>query len=89
LLVPASGPIWNKPADLSSAESFRDRQMAQPISAPETIADATRPSRAAAAIVAIAAAAAALLVVGAVGLWAHYGTTVFFEMIKTGIAACI
>jgi hypothetical protein len=23
-----------------------------------------------------------------VALWAHYGTAVFFEMIRTGLAAC-
>ena len=38
-------------------------------------------------------AAASLLVVGlmagAAALWMHYGTTVFFEMVKSGIAACI
>jgi hypothetical protein len=31
-------------------------------------------------------AAGALL--GAVLLWAHYGTTVFFETIRAGFAAC-
>ncbi|MGM4991275.1 hypothetical protein [Tardiphaga sp. 841_E9_N1_2] len=47
------------------------------------------PSRLASVIVASAAAFVALLLVGAIGLWAHYGTAVFFEMIKTGIAACM
>jgi hypothetical protein len=28
------------------------------------------------------------LVVGALVLWFHYGTTVFFEMVASGIAAC-
>jgi hypothetical protein len=31
---------------------------------------------------------AALLVGGSVLLWAHYGTTVFFETIRAGFAAC-
>jgi hypothetical protein len=30
----------------------------------------------------------ALALGGAVLLWAHYGATVFFEMIRTGFAAC-
>jgi TRAP-type C4-dicarboxylate transport system permease large subunit len=38
----------------------------------------------------IASAIFAVVVTGsAVALWAHYGTTVFFEMIKSGIAACM
>jgi branched-subunit amino acid transport protein AzlD len=64
--------------------------MVQPLSAPETLTPETvHPSRAAPAIVASAAVVAALLMVGAAGLWVHYGTAVFFEMIKSGIAACI
>jgi hypothetical protein len=31
---------------------------------------------------------AALAVAGGVLLWAHYGTTVFFETIRAGFAAC-
>jgi hypothetical protein len=41
------------------------------------------------AFVAGAAALAGLLVIGAIGLWAWYGTAVFFEMVKSGIAACM
>lgn len=33
-------------------------------------------------------AGTALLLIAAVALWARYGTTVFFEMIAAGIAAC-
>lgn len=29
-----------------------------------------------------------LLVLGALALWFHYGSQVFFEMIRTGFAAC-
>jgi hypothetical protein len=29
-----------------------------------------------------------LMLAGTVALWAHYGTAVFFEMIRTGLAAC-
>lgn len=35
----------------------------------------------------LAASGAALLLLTA-GLWAYYGTTVFFEMVRTGWAAC-
>ncbi len=59
----------------------------QPASAPDNVA--TQPSRAATLIVGAAAAFAGLLVVGAIGLWTWYGTAVFFEMVKTGIAACM
>ena len=42
----------------------------------------------AAAVVTGAAALGALAVAGALALWVHYGTAVFFEMIASGIAAC-
>jgi hypothetical protein len=69
-------------------------QVMQPLSPPKNMATnmataAPRPSAVASVIVAAAAALVALLAVGAVGLWVHYGTAVFFEMIKSGIAACI
>ena len=48
-----------------------------------------RPSRVASAIVTAAVMLVVLLLVGAGTLWAHYGTAVFFEMVKSGIAACI
>jgi hypothetical protein len=38
---------------------------------------------------AIITAVAGLLVAGTVGLWAHYGTAVFYEMILAGIAMCL
>jgi uncharacterized membrane protein len=34
------------------------------------------------------ALAAGVLLAGAVSLWIHYGTAVFYEMIVAGIAAC-
>jgi hypothetical protein len=33
-------------------------------------------------------AAIGLMLAGTIALWAHYGTAVFFEMIRTGFAAC-
>ena len=35
-----------------------------------------------------AAGLGAAILLGAVVLWFHYGTAVFFEMIASGIAAC-
>jgi hypothetical protein len=39
-------------------------------------------------IVAGSAAAGAVLLLGALPLWVHYGTAVFFERLASGIAAC-
>ena len=36
----------------------------------------------------LAAGAAVAALAGTVVLWAHYGTAVFFETIRTGFAAC-
>jgi membrane-associated phospholipid phosphatase len=36
----------------------------------------------------IIAGVAVLLLASTVALWAHYGTTVFYEMILAGLAAC-
>ena len=33
-------------------------------------------------------ALAVLAVAGTIGFWAHYGSTVFFEMIRAGFIAC-
>ena len=50
---------------------------------------AARPqSRAGKIIVWGAAGLGGLVALGAVALWIHYGTAVFFEMIAAGIAAC-
>jgi prepilin signal peptidase PulO-like enzyme (type II secretory pathway) len=35
------------------------------------------------------AAAAGVVIAATLALWAHYGTTVFYEMIAAGIAACL
>ncbi len=31
----------------------------------------------------------ALVLLGTLALWAHYGTSVFYEMILSGLAACL
>lgn len=36
----------------------------------------------------LAALSGGLLLAAAIGLWAFFGTTVFFEMVRTGWMAC-
>jgi hypothetical protein len=55
--------------------------MPEDISIPDTVA----PRRAA---IVIAAGALGLVLAGTVALWAHYGTAIFFEMIRAGLVAC-
>jgi hypothetical protein len=63
--------------------------MAHPIQARQDMISAARPqSRAGTVIVWSAAGLGGVIVLGAVALWIHYGTAVFFEMIAAGIAAC-
>lgn len=62
--------------------------MLHPAPAPDDVI-AARPSGVAAAIVGVAAVLGVVCAAGAGALWMHYGTAVFFEMIKSGIAACI
>jgi hypothetical protein len=55
----------------------------------ETATTARRPvSGVAFAIIVAGAVLAAAILLAATGLWFHYGTAVFFEMIATGLAAC-
>jgi hypothetical protein len=46
------------------------------------------PRRVAPAIVVGGAVLGAAVMLVALGLWSHYGTAVFFEMIASGISAC-
>jgi hypothetical protein len=67
--------------------------MVQPVSAPQAMLVPARPRarrqcRVAAAIAWGAAGLGVLAMLGAAGLWFHYGTAVFFEMIAAGISAC-
>jgi hypothetical protein len=63
--------------------------MAPPFSAPHELATSYRPARKLPTVLMVAGAAlAAALFVGALGLWFHYGTAVFFEMIASGFSAC-
>jgi hypothetical protein len=65
------------------------KSMVQPISTQDGRVAATRPQgRVASAIVWGAAGLGTLVLLGALALWFHYGTAVFFEMIAAGISAC-
>lgn len=50
-----------------------------------SISNVTVPHRGA---ILVASGLAGLVLAGTVALWAHYGTTVFFETIRTGLVAC-
>jgi hypothetical protein len=63
--------------------------MAQPISNPHEVISTIRPARRVAPVIVVAGAGfGAAILVGALVLWFHYGTAVFFEMLTSGIAAC-
>ena len=63
--------------------------MALPVSTSQQLSGVLRPARrVASAIVMVAAGLGAVLLMGALALWFHYGTAVFFEMIASGISAC-
>jgi hypothetical protein len=63
--------------------------MAQPISTPPEMRSILPPGRRVLpAIVVGGAGLGAMLLLGALALWFHYGTAVFFEMIASGISAC-
>jgi hypothetical protein len=65
------------------------KAMAQSVSTPhEPVAAAPSASAARAAIVWGGGSLAALVALGTFALWFHYGTTVFYEMIASGISAC-
>jgi hypothetical protein len=61
--------------------------MAHPLSTPQprTFGSASRLTR---GVVVGGAALGVILVLAAAVLWLHYGSTVFFEMIASGFAAC-
>jgi len=64
--------------------------MAQQVSAQNRTGNAPSWFGGAGSVVTVAVAVVcAVLLAGAAVLWIHYGTAVFFEMIASGIAACI
>jgi hypothetical protein len=63
--------------------------MAQPVSSPRQMPQSRSPGGVGSAIAWGAAGLGGLVLLGALILWFHYGTAVFFEMIASGISACI
>ena len=53
---------------------------------PEIVSSSLRPTSRPLALA--AAVAAGMLLAAALALWAYYGSTVFYEMIAAGLAAC-
>jgi hypothetical protein len=63
--------------------------MARPVSSQQEMPSVLPPGRKlASAIVIGSATLGAIILAGALALWFHYGTAVFFEMIASGISAC-
>ena len=64
-------------------------RLVQPVSTPQQIPAAFGPARWLVPALTIGGAAlGAVLLLGALGLWFHYGTAVFFETIASGLSAC-
>jgi hypothetical protein len=63
--------------------------MAQPLPGAHPLSDnSPTAGRAPSVLLWLAAGVGALIVLGAMALWFHYGSQVFFEMIRTGLSAC-
>jgi hypothetical protein len=62
--------------------------MAQLLSTPQAMQRTSGSTRLARAVVIGGAALGVVLLLAAAILWLHYGSTVFFEMIASGFAAC-
>ncbi len=60
--------------------------MAQPLSNPDILSAGRTAARA--VLLWAGVATGAIVLLAALGLWFRYGTTVFFEMIAAGFAAC-
>ena len=63
--------------------------MAQPVLTHHDVAAAPSVRVMRTAIVWGGATLASVAVLGTLALWLHYGTAVFFEMIASGISACL
>jgi hypothetical protein len=63
--------------------------MAERVSTQQEVPSILPPGRKLASAVVIGSAVlGAIVLSGALALWFHYGTAVFFEMIASGISAC-
>jgi uncharacterized membrane protein len=62
--------------------------MVQPVPTSQPMSGTVPGRRTAPALLVGALIAGAAIVLGTMGLWLHYGTAVFFEMIAAGFNAC-
>lgn len=63
--------------------------MAQPLHRTHPLQDnSPTAGRTSSVLLLVGAGIGGLVVLGALALWFHYGSQVFFEMIRTGLAAC-
>jgi len=63
--------------------------MAQPVFTPQQMPASLGSGGKLALAIAIGAGGLGIVILlGALALWFHYGTTVFFEMIEAGISSC-
>ncbi|HEV7635890.1 MAG TPA: hypothetical protein VGO54_10705 [Bradyrhizobium sp.] len=62
--------------------------MGQPVSTPQQMPVLRPPRRGMPALAVAGAGLGATLLLGALVLWFHYGTAVFFEMIASGVSSC-
>jgi hypothetical protein len=76
--------------DRTAGPVLRWSPMALPLSTPQELPGVSPPParRIAPAIVLGGAGLGLAMLLGALVLWFHYGTAVFFEMIASGISAC-
>ena len=75
--------------DTASGSFGQMVEMAHPLSTPHPMHASSQPARRLArGIVVGAAGLGSAILLGALVLWFHYGTAVFFEMIASGISAC-
>jgi hypothetical protein len=64
-------------------------RMAPPISSPPEMPAVLQPARRIAPAIAVGGmVVGAAILFGTLGLWFHYGTAVFFEIVTSGISAC-
>ncbi|MBV9564076.1 MAG: hypothetical protein JOY90_27065 [Bradyrhizobium sp.] len=63
--------------------------MSQPVFAPSSDAAPSNGGRAVLVLAWVGGGLGVAILLGALALWFHYGTAVFFEMIASGISACL